>query len=117
MAFDDIYVEYHSNGDKDKNVSIEEYINMIKPYLSDIINDHKDEWKIQLSVRINFVPSVDSKDSEDSNKIRKNIFACLFSVHNTISLSNVLCIQIVIILLLPLAMKQMKSLKNFLNLF
>ena len=34
---------------------------MIRPYLRDIINDHKTqgEWKIQLSVRINFVSSKD----------------------------------------------------------
>ena len=38
---------------------------MIKPYLSNIINNHKDNWKIRLSMRINFVPSV---DFEDSNK-------------------------------------------------
>ena len=44
---------------------------MSKPYLSDRINDHKDEWKIQLSMRINFVPSVDSKDSEDSEDSNK----------------------------------------------
>ena len=27
---------------------------------------------------------------EDSRDIRKNIFACLFSVHNTISLSRII---------------------------
>ena len=47
-AFDDSYVEYHSKGDKDKILSIKEYLDMIKPYLSDTINDHKDEWKILL---------------------------------------------------------------------
>ena len=26
---------------KEKNLSIKEYLNMTKPYLSDIINDHK----------------------------------------------------------------------------
>ena len=37
---------------------------MIKPYLSDIINDHTDVWKIQLSMQINFARSVDSEDSD-----------------------------------------------------
>ena len=64
-AFDNSYVEYQSEGDKNKILSIKEYIHMIRQYLSDIINDHKDEWKIQLSMNINFVPSVDSEDSED----------------------------------------------------
>ena len=40
---------------------------MIRPYLCKIINDHKDEWKIQLAIEISFVSSV--KDSnEDSNE-------------------------------------------------
>ena len=53
-AFNDNYVEYQSNGNKDKILSIEEYRNMIKPYLSSIINYHKTkgEWKIQLSLKI-----------------------------------------------------------------
>ena len=36
---------------------------MVRQYRSDIINDHKDEWKIQLSMTISFVPSEDSDDS------------------------------------------------------
>ena len=28
-----------------KNLSIKEYLNMIRQYISDIINDHKDEGK------------------------------------------------------------------------
>ena len=58
-AFDDNFIEYESNGDKDKMQSIEEYLNEIKPYLSDIINDHKTqgEWKIQLTIATNFFSS------------------------------------------------------------
>ena len=47
---------------------------MIRQYLSDIINDYKDEWKIQLSMRTNFVPSKyfeDCKDSENSENSDK----------------------------------------------
>ena len=44
---------------------MKKYLNMIKLYLSDVINNHKDEWKIQLSMRINFVPSIDYEDYED----------------------------------------------------
>ena len=66
------YIEYESKGDKNKNLSAEEYLNMIRPYLSDMINDHKTEgrlklhsgntitdyktkgeWEIQLSMTIN----------------------------------------------------------------
>ena len=28
---------------------------MIRPYLSKIIDDHKDEWKIQLTMEIGFI--------------------------------------------------------------
>ena len=40
-AFDGTYIQYESKGDKGKNLSMKEYVNIIKPYLSDIINDHK----------------------------------------------------------------------------
>ena len=35
------YIEYESKGDKNKNLSPEEYLDMVRPYLCDIINDHK----------------------------------------------------------------------------
>ena len=31
------YIEYESNGDKNKTLSLEEYLNKISPYLKDII--------------------------------------------------------------------------------
>ena len=40
-VFNSNYIEYESNGDKDKTLSIEKYLNEIKPYLSKMINDHK----------------------------------------------------------------------------
>ena len=40
-AFSSNYIEYKSNGDKDKTLSIKDYLDEIKPYLSHIINDHK----------------------------------------------------------------------------
>ena len=72
-GFDGNYVQYESKGYKGKNLSIKKYLNMIKPYLSDIINNHKthslvryhsgdktwleessSKWKIQLTMAINF---------------------------------------------------------------
>ena len=63
-AFSISYVEYKSNGDKDKTLSIKDYLDEIKPYLSDIINDHKTqgEWKIHLTVAINLFSSKDSEE-------------------------------------------------------
>ena len=40
-AFDGSYNQCESKEDKGKNLSIKEYLNIIKPYLSDVINDHK----------------------------------------------------------------------------
>ena len=51
------YIQYQINGDQDKALSIKEYPNMIKSYLSKIIDDHKDEWKIQLTMKLNFISS------------------------------------------------------------
>ena len=66
-AFNNNYIQYESKGDKDKTLAIREYLNMIRPYLTDMINDHKNqgEWKIQLSAEINFISS-----KPDSNETR-----------------------------------------------
>ena len=40
-AFNGNSFEYESEGDKDKNLSPEEYLDLIRPYLSNIINNHK----------------------------------------------------------------------------
>ena len=56
------YIEYESNGDKDKNLSIEEYLNKVEPYSKDIIIDLQkpDIWKNQLTIVINFISSKDT---------------------------------------------------------
>ena len=40
-AFDGGYVLYESRGDNDGRLSIDEYFNIIRPYLKDLIDDHK----------------------------------------------------------------------------
>ena len=47
-AFNNNYIQCESMGDKDKNISIKEYIVVIRLYLSDIINNNKAQgrWKI-----------------------------------------------------------------------
>ena len=45
VAFNNNYIQYESKGDKGKNLSIKKYLNMIRPYLSDITNDHKTQRK------------------------------------------------------------------------
>ena len=77
-AFNGSYIQYEGKVDKGKNLLIKEYLNIIKPYLSDIINNHKtrglvryhsgnktrveetsSERKIQLTMAINFISSKD----------------------------------------------------------
>ena len=60
-TFNRNYIEYENKGDKNKTLSIKEYFNMVRPYLRDIINDYKSqgEWKIQLTMIINFISSKD----------------------------------------------------------
>ena len=43
--------------DKDNNLSLAEYRNIIRPYLKDMIDNHKEhsKWKIQLAIKINFI--------------------------------------------------------------
>ena len=76
-AFNNNYIQYESMGDKDKNLSVKEYIDVIRPYLSDIINDHKTqgEWKIYVTIVINFISSMDSKDSDKTPVLH-------FKIHN-----------------------------------
>ena len=59
-AFDGNYIEYESKGDNNDNLSLEEYLSIIRPYLRDMIDNHKahSEWKIQLVMKINFISSL-----------------------------------------------------------
>ena len=38
-AFNGNYIEYESRGDKEKNLSPQEYLDIIRPYLRDMINN------------------------------------------------------------------------------
>ena len=81
-AFNNSYIQYESKGNKDKILSPSEYLNMIRSYLRDIINNHKthgewrihsrnaipehktqSEWKIHLTMTINFISSKDSDET------------------------------------------------------
>ena len=69
------YIEYTSSGYRYKNLLPKEYLDMIRPYLRDLINDHKPtteltnrvsnndsergEWKIQLLMQSNCISTRD----------------------------------------------------------
>ena len=86
-----IYIVHESNGDRNKTLSVEEYLNKIKPYLKDIINSPKkcDTWKIQLTIANNFIPSIDNDEgrirhlksdtaeimiNDEANEVMKKLF-------------------------------------------
>ena len=59
------YIGYKSKGDR-KTLSVKKYLNKIRPYLKDIINNLKkpDTWRIQLTITINFISSKDDNNEE-----------------------------------------------------
>ena len=62
------YKQYEGRGDKNKTLSIEQYLNKILPCLKELINNHKaikngpKEWKIQLNACIKNVSLDDTGD-------------------------------------------------------
>ena len=66
ISFKNNYKYYESRGDKDKKLSVKQYLYKIMPYLSDLINENKaiennsNEWKIQINMHVNFVSSNDT---------------------------------------------------------
>ena len=74
--------------------SVEEYLNQIRPYFKDIINNFKksDMWKIQITIVINFISSMDNDEkhvmhsksdgieimmNDEADEFIKNIFDSL----------------------------------------
>ena len=89
-AFINNCIQYESKGNKDKTLTVNEYLDMIIPYLSDIIIDCKTqgewknhsgntitkyktqgEWKIHLTMAINFVSSKEDSDETRTMHTKK----------------------------------------------
>ena len=81
-AFNKKYIEYKCKRDTNKTLSIKKYLNMIRPYLRDIINGHKTQgelniylgnhiidyetqgkWKNQLTMVVDFISFKDSNET------------------------------------------------------
>ena len=99
-VFDNNYIEYKSRGDKDKKLSVREYLFIIMPYLRDMINIHKaprkdsnviiieddpsGEWKIQFTMQINFVSSFDPREIRTMYSKSNNVKITIGSETNVI---------------------------------
>ena len=68
-------IEYKSNGDSNKDLTIEEYLDKLKPYLKDIIIDlqNSDTWKIQLTISISFISSKDVDEERLMHAKKDNV--------------------------------------------
>ena len=66
------YIQYESKGDK--ILTVEQYLSLIEPYLTDMINDYKSksEWKIQLTAEINFTSLKPDSDETRIMHTRSN---------------------------------------------
>ena len=90
------YIEYESNGDRSKSLSLEEYLNEIKIYLRDKKIDFQksDTWKIQLKIAIKFISPKDTNEElvmhsksdkievmtyDNANEVIEEIFESLIS--------------------------------------
>ena len=69
------YIEYESNGNRNKALSVVEYLNKIRPYLKDIINNLKKSgtWKIQLTISNNFIYPKDHDEKRVMHSKSDNI--------------------------------------------
>ena len=83
--------KHESNGDIEKTL-VNQYLDKIRPYLYDLINDHRIArrvWKIQINMHVNFISSRDTGETriyyvwsdnvsimqgEDTNAIIREIF-------------------------------------------
>ena len=59
-----ILIEYQNNGDKNRNLPLDEYLNKIKTFLRNIIIDlqSSDTCQTQLAIAINFISSKDTEE-------------------------------------------------------
>ena len=87
-------MKYESKGDRNKTLSVEEYLNKISPYLKDIINNFNNSgtWKIKLTIANKFISSMDNHEQrvmhsenniieimidDEADEVIKNLFDSL----------------------------------------
>ena len=72
-GFNNNYLEYVSEGNN--SLTFDEYLDLIRPYLEDLINAKKDkgEWKLQLTAQINFVSL---KSGSDETRVMQTRSVC-----------------------------------------
>ena len=69
------YIKYERNGDKNRNLSLDEYLPKIKPYLTNVIinSQNSDALKIHLTIVINFISAKDVEEEHIMHSDNVNI--------------------------------------------
>ena len=69
------YIEYEGNGDKNRNLSLDEYLKKVEPYFRNIITDlqNSDTQAIQLTITINSISAKDAKQERVMHSRSDNI--------------------------------------------
>ena len=69
------YIKYESNGNKNRNLSLKVYLKKIESYLKNIIINirNSDTWKICLTIATNFISSKDTKEESVMHSSSDNI--------------------------------------------
>ena len=68
----DNYIEYTSNADRYKNLSPKEYLNVIRPYLRDLIDEHKPIMELNNNNNDNDSNSDNNSNNNNNNNNNNN---------------------------------------------
>ena len=82
--WNNIYIEHESNGDSNKDLTLEEYLDKLKPHLRDILIDlqNSDTWKINLTIAISFISSKDVDEEHLMHAKRNKVELISYNVND-----------------------------------
>ena len=86
-SWNNIYIEYKRNGYKNRDLSLDEYLNNFKPYLRNIIINLQNSGtlQIQLTIAIDFISSKDSEEERWVHTSKNDIIFTFYSVVNDVT--------------------------------
>ena len=81
-VYNKIYAQYESKGDK--ILSLKEYLNLIEKYLRELLEEYKQkgEWKVQLTIEVNFISLRPSSDESHIMYTRSDNIEIMFGGDN-----------------------------------
>ena len=81
-GYNENYAQYESKGDK--ILSLKEYLNLIEKYLRELIEEYKlkGEWKVQLTIEVNFISLKSGSDETRIMYTRSNNTEIMFGDDN-----------------------------------